>query len=74
MEDIKEQNLKTQAKFGALKKEHNSFIKRIQSEYIDFFKNKNIVRAEMREHTAAIQERLDTVIFEVRRHQCILDP
>jgi len=54
-------------KFDLLGIKIDDFIKEIQTEYIDFFKNRRMVKEEIRVYAAKQEERMDEVEKEIKK-------
>jgi len=54
-------------KFDLLSVKIDDFIKEIQTEYIDFFKNRRMVKEEIRNYAAKQESRMDEVEKEIKK-------
>lgn len=58
---------------ATLEKAQQIFCDYIKSEYVDFFRNKIMVKSEMRQLNQDLLEMMKNVIFEVQRHKAVVD-
>jgi len=54
-------------KFDLLSVKIDDFIKEIHTEYIDFFKNRRMVKEEIRNYAAKQESRMDEVEKEIKK-------
>ena len=59
-------------KFDLLGIKIDDFIKEIQTEYIDFFKNRRMVKEEIRVYAAKQEERMDEVEKEIKKQKTMV--